>query len=188
MDPRIANAFSNELEKIAGTLHNIQEGGHRFMELLKGGRHVGVAGSNGLMKGMIRPGNHSGAYSGKLRAAIPDFKPHEMQDEALRSLVARGAVGVPVGAGLIGAGKKIKQELSMPPVEEDFPNNYKYANLSNAIGTMPANPTGLSEVKSTIPNKPLSGKTPKYSKVHSAPTPNPAASHQPVAAAPAVRA
>lgn len=183
-----------------GVGEKMMRGPSRFLELLKGGKQVAVPGPEKLVEqpkflglfsrkpkmmptiDQIRPGNVGGVYSGKVQSITP----HEAQDEALKSVLARGAVG----AGALYAGGKAVKALRMPPIEEDFPGQYKQANLSGmGQGTpnAPANPTGLAEIKSTIPNKPLSGKTPKYTKVHPAPTPTPAASHQPVSEPPAVR-
>lgn len=199
-DPVARKELSEAVSKGLG--EKVMAAPHRLAELLKGGKEVATLGPEKLVQqpkflGLfprkpkmmptienIRPGNKAGVYSGKTQSVVP----HEAQDEALKSLLARGAVG---GAGLYGAGKlvgKAKKSLSMPPEGQDPYAYYKQANLGAMMGTAPANPTGLTEVKSTIPNKPLSGKTPKYSKVISAPTPTTAASHQPVSAAPQVRA
>jgi hypothetical protein len=51
----------------------------------------------------------------------------------------------------------------------------------------PGSPAGLSEIKSTIPTKPLSGKTPRYTKVNSMPSPSPLVGQQPLSEPPAVR-
>lgn len=59
---------------------------------------------------------------------------------------------------------------------------------STKHAALPGTPTGLTEIKSTIPTKPLSGKTPKYSKVNSDPGTSPMIGTQPLSDPPPTRA
>lgn len=65
----------------------------------------------------------------------------------------------------------------------------KLANLSGSqnSSSTPGSPATLGSIKSTMPNKPLSGKSPNQSKVNATPAASPLANHQPTSEPPAVR-
>lgn len=96
---------------------------------------------------------------------------------------------------------QIKKNLPAPPPQPEMPKQAglmlgspfdpvviaafsdELQKIAN-VGPTPGAPATFSEIKSTIPTKPLSGKTPKYSKVNAAPSPSPLVGQQPLAEPP----
>jgi len=184
-----------------GYLGKLWRGGSRFGQLIAGGEKMPLISDAGE-RVLARPGNIKGVFSGALQAATP-YAPGRGQDEALKVLGARGLLlgGLGLGAYKLWQHHKNKPQMALSPdqaPQQGYPQEIashwnaeqpimKSANLSGTGTQMPPNPTSIAEVKSTVPHKPLSGKTPKYSKVNNTPSPSPAAGHQPVSEAPPVR-
>lgn len=170
-DAAMIGGFSDELQKLAGVVSD----------------KVESWAANKIRK------------SPTIQDALAEATEKGLKSRMRNRLLVHAAPGVALGVASLGAGAYSYHKL------RQLKN--RFHDLEKRVGThkeessepspMPktaagaeteGNPVGLSQIKSTIPTKPLSGKTPKYSKVNSDPSPSPLAGQQPISDPPPVRA
>lgn len=171
LDAAVIGGFSDELTKIAGFIEN-------------------------WVGNKLRT-------SPALQEALADATKAGLKEQFRRHAGIATALGIGVaGLGIYGGYKLKQMKDRLERLEQRTPEGpapspqyaapvpqsqiAKQANLSS--DSVSAKPMGLTEIKSTIPTKPLSGKTPKYSKVNADPSPSPLTGTQPISDPPPTRA
>lgn len=170
--------------KEAGLLaRGIEEAGDAMM-----GTGAGLLGARGIRKyrtnkhqsaaAMEKAAGRIGALVGSLVAPEQSKQIQELRTEidALKSTLPKPQA------------EQVKKASSMLSSSLDVVMLGGFSDELQKIAGLPGTPTGLTEIKSTIPTKPLSGKTPKYSKVNADPSESPMTGTQPISDPPPTRA